>query len=219
MKVKKGGKNQLKKEEPIEKTLEDSFANAFSDTTPPLEEDKNPESILVATPSSELNPRLAKAIAASNIPKLQGETLEEDEIITPEGELYKIEKATHGLNYTKSERTAAFRKLMTAISYGEEREVTTPDGQKQKITIRRTDIFPGDLTPYAQYCENPECKELFIPTPDGKGKKIISRNALTVETIYDGTDIIVIKTCNRCNSKQITVSDMRAARFFMVSRT
>jgi hypothetical protein len=217
MKIKKGGKNPLKKEEPIEKTLEDSFANAFSDTTPLLEEDKNPESILVATPSSELNPRLAKAIAASNIPKLQGEPLEEDEIITPEGEVYKIEKATHGLNYTKSERTAAFRKLMTAISYGEEREVITPDGQKQKITIRRTDIFPGDLTPYAQYCENPECKELFISMPNGKRKKIISRNELSIETIYDGTDIIVIKTCNRCNSKQITVFDMRATRFFMVS--
>ena len=207
-----------KKKEPIEKTLEDSFANAFPDTTPPLEEDKNPKGIVVATPS-ELNPRLAKTIAESNIPKLQGETLEEDEIITPEGEVYKIEKATHGLNYTKSERTAGFRKLMTAISYGEEREVTTPDGKKQKITIRRTDIFPGDLTPYAQYCENPECKELFIPEPEGKGKKIISRNALTVETIYDGTDIIVIKTCSRCNAQHITVSDMRATRFFMVSRS
>ncbi len=206
-----------KKKESIEKTLKDSFANAFPDTTPPLEEDKNPKSIVVTTPS-ELNPRLAKEIEVSNIPKLQGVTLEEDEIITPEGEVYKIEKATHGLNYTKSERTAAFRKLMTAISYGEEREVTI-DGKKQKITIRRTDIFPGDLTPYAQYCENPECKELFIPEPEGKGKKIISRNALTVETIYDGADIIVIKTCNRCNAQHITVSDMRATRFFMVSRT
>ncbi|WP_287586519.1 hypothetical protein [Candidatus Borrarchaeum sp.] len=208
----------MKKEKSIEKTLEDSFTNAFPDTTPPLEDDKNPKGIVVATPSSELNPRLAKTIAESNIPKLQGETLEEDEIITPEGEVYKIEKATHGLNYTKSERTAAFRKLMTAIAYGEEREVTI-DGKKQKITIRRTDIFPGDLTPYAQYCENPECKELFIPEPEGKGKKIISRNALTVETMYDGTDIIVIKTCNRCDAQHITVSDMRATRFFMVSRS
>jgi hypothetical protein len=196
---------QLLLEEPIEKTLEDSFANAFPDTTPPLEEDKNPKSIVVTTPS-ELNPRLAKEVEASNIPKLQGETLEEDEIITEKNAVYKIEKATHGLNYTKSERTAAFRKLMTAISYGEG-------------TIRRTDIFPGDLTPYAQYCENPECKELFIPEPEGKGKKIISRNALTVETIYDGTDIIVIKTCSRCNAQHITVSDMRATRFFMVPRT
>jgi hypothetical protein len=182
----------LKKKEPIEKTLEDSFTNALPDTTP---EDKNPKGIVVATPS-ELNPRLAKEIEASNIPKLQGETLEEDEIITPEGEVYNI---THGIS-TKSERTAGFRKALTAIAYGEEREVII-DGKKQKITPRRTDLFPGDLTPFAQYCENTECKEV-----------------LNIETIYDGTDIIVIKTCDRCNAKNISVSDMRKTRFFTVSR-
>jgi len=186
----------LKKEKPIEKTLEDSFANALPDTTP---EDKNSKGIVVATPS-ELNPRLAKEIEVSNIPKLQEETLEEDEIITPEGEVYRL---TYGLT-TKSDRTAAFRKLFTDISNGKS---------------RRTDIFPGDLTPFAQYCENTECKEIVVQTPEGQVKKIISRNALTIETIYDGTDIIVIKTCNRCNAKNITVSDMRATRFFMVSRT
>jgi hypothetical protein len=185
-----------KKKESIEKTLEDSFTNAFPDTTPSLEEEKNPKGIVVATPSSELNPRLAKTIAESNIPKFQGETLEEGEIITPEGEVYNI---THGLS-KKSERTRAFRKLLTAISYGEEREVII-DGKKQKITPRRTDLFPGNLTPFAQYCENKECS-----------------NVLTIETMYDGTDIIVIKTCNRCNAQNISVSDMRKTRFFTVSR-
>lgn len=171
-----------KKKESIEKTLEDSFANALPDTTPPLEEEKNPKGIVVAIPSSELNPRLAKTIAESNIPKFQGETLEEGEIITPEGEVYNI---THGLS-KKSERTAAFRKLLTAIAYG---------------NGKRTDLFPGDLTPFAQYCENTECKEV-----------------LNIETIYDGTDIIVIKTCSRCNAKNISISDMRKTRFFTVSR-
>jgi hypothetical protein len=167
-----------KKKESIEKTLDDSFANALPDITP---EDKNPKGIVVATPS-ELNPRLAKTIAESNIPKFQGETLEEDEIITPEGEVYNI---THGLT-KKSERTAAFRKLLTAIAYG---------------NGKRTDLFPGDLTPFAEYCENPKCKEV-----------------LNIETKYDGTEIIVIKTCNRCNAKNISVSDMRKTRFFTVSR-